>query len=47
MSELQELVQNLESQIEKGPQELLVAEAEVAQGEKLASVGLLGAWDCA
>ena len=41
MSELQELVQNLESQIEKRTQELLVAEAEVAQGEKLASVGLL------
>ena len=41
MSELQELVQNLESQVEKRTQELRVAEAEVAQGEKLASVGLL------
>jgi two-component system NtrC family sensor kinase len=38
---LQELVQTLELKVEKRTQELLVAEAEVAQGEKLASVGLL------
>lgn len=41
MIELQELVQTLESKVEKRTQELMVAEAEVAQGEKLASVGLL------
>ncbi len=41
MSELQELVQTLESKVEERTQELRVAEAEVAQGEKLASVGLL------
>jgi two-component system NtrC family sensor kinase len=41
MSEMQELVQTLELKVEKRTQELLVAEAEVAQGEKLASVGLL------
>ncbi len=39
--ELQELVQTLESKVEARTQELLVAEAEVAQGEKLASVGML------
>jgi two-component system NtrC family sensor kinase len=41
MLEMQELVQTLELKVEKRTQELLVAEAEVAQGEKLASVGLL------
>lgn len=41
MFELQELVQTLELKVEKRTQELLVAEAEVAQGEKLASVGML------
>jgi two-component system NtrC family sensor kinase len=39
--EMQELVQTLEMKVENRTQELLVAEAEVAQGEKLASVGLL------
>ena len=41
--ELQELVQNLELKVEERTQELRVAEAEVAQGEKLASVGVLAA----
>ena len=41
MSELHELVQTLESVVAKRTQDLLVAEAEVAQGEKLAAVGLL------
>ena len=41
MLEMQELVQTLELKVEKRTQELLVAEAEVAQGEKLAAVGLL------
>lgn len=41
MSELQELIQTLELKVEKRTKELLAAEAEVAQGEKLASVGLL------
>ncbi len=41
--ELQELVQTLELKVEERTQELLVAEAEVAQGEKLASVGVLAA----
>ena len=41
MLEMQELVQTLELKVEKRTQELLVAKAEVAQGEKLASVGLL------
>lgn len=41
MSEMQELVQTLESKVEERTQELLVAKAEVAQGEKLAAVGLL------
>jgi len=41
--ELQELVQTLELKIEERTQELLVAEAEIAQGEKLASVGVLAA----
>jgi two-component system NtrC family sensor kinase len=39
--EMQELVQTLEMKVEERTQELRVAEAEVAQGEKLASVGLL------
>jgi two-component system NtrC family sensor kinase len=41
MAELHELVQTLELTVEKRTQELLKAEAEVAQGEKLAAVGLL------
>lgn len=41
--ELEELVQTLELKIEERTQELLVAEAEIAQGEKLASVGVLAA----
>lgn len=41
MFEMQELVQTLELKVQQRTQELLVAEAEVAQGEKLASVGLL------
>lgn len=41
MFELQEMVQTLELKVQQRTQELLVAEAEVAQGEKLASVGLL------
>lgn len=41
MFELQELVQTLELKVEQRTQELLIAEAEIAQGEKLASVGLL------
>lgn len=39
--ELEELVLTLESKVEKRTQELRIAEAEVAQGEKLASVGML------
>ena len=41
--QLQELVQTLELKVEERTQELLVAEAEIAQGEKLASVGVLAA----
>ncbi len=41
--ELEELVQTLELNIEERTQELRVAEAEIAQGEKLASVGVLAA----
>jgi two-component system NtrC family sensor kinase len=41
MLEMQELVQTLELKVKERTQALLVAEAEVAQGEKLASVGLL------
>ena len=41
--ELRELVQTLELKVEERTQELLVAEAEIAQGEKLASVGVLAA----
>jgi two-component system NtrC family sensor kinase len=39
--ELEELVQTLESKVEQRTQQLRVAEAEVAQGEKLAAVGML------
>jgi two-component system NtrC family sensor kinase len=39
--ELQELVQTLEQKVRERTQELLVAEAEIAQGEKLASIGML------
>lgn len=41
--ELQKLIQTLELKVEERTQQLLVAEAEVAQGEKLASVGVLAA----
>ena len=41
LQELRELVETLESKVEERTQALRVAEAEVAQGEKLASVGLL------
>jgi len=41
MRELQELVETLESKVRERTQALRIAEAEVAQGEKLASVGLL------
>ena len=41
LHELKELVQTLEQKVEQRTQELRVAEAEVAQGEKLASIGLL------
>lgn len=41
--ELEDLVQTLEKRIEERTQELRVAEAEIAQGEKLASVGVLAA----
>lgn len=41
--ELQEWVQTLEQKVEKRTQELRVAEAEVAHGEKLASIGVLSA----
>jgi two-component system NtrC family sensor kinase len=40
-SELQDLVETLESKVEERTEELRIAQAEVAQGEKLASVGLL------
>ncbi len=39
--EMEELVKNLELKVEERTQKLLVAEAGIAQGEKLASVGLL------
>lgn len=39
--EMLELVQTLESRVEDRTKELLVARAEVAQGEKLASIGVL------
>lgn len=41
MMELQDLVQTLESKVEERTRALKTAEAEVAQGEKLAAVGLL------
>ncbi len=40
-AELQEMVQTLEAKVAARTEELRVAEAEIAQGEKLASVGLL------
>lgn len=39
--ELQELIQTLESKVTERTKELLEARAEVAQGEKLASIGVL------
>ncbi len=42
-SELNELIQELESKVEERSKELLAARAEVAQGEKLASIGVLAA----
>lgn len=39
--EMQELVQTLELKVAQRTQELLAAKAEVAQGEKLASIGVL------
>jgi two-component system NtrC family sensor kinase len=39
--EMQELVQTLEFKVAERTQELLAAKAEVAQGEKLASIGVL------
>jgi len=39
--ELQELIQTLESKVNERTKELLEARAEVAQGEKLASIGVL------
>ena len=41
LHELKELVQTLEQKVEQRTEELRTAEAELAQGEKLASVGLL------
>jgi two-component system NtrC family sensor kinase len=41
--ELQELVQTLEQKVEERTRELHAAEAEIAQGEKLASVGVMAA----
>jgi two-component system NtrC family sensor kinase len=40
---MQELVENLEAKVEARTRELLAARAEVAQGEKLASIGVLSA----
>jgi len=42
-AELNELIQELESKVEERSKELLAARAEVAQGEKLASIGVLAA----
>ncbi len=42
-SELNDLIQALESKVEERSRELLTARAEVAQGEKLASIGVLAA----
>ena len=41
MAGMQELVQTLESKVEERTKELRVAQAEVAQGEKLAAIGML------
>ncbi|MEI6804830.1 MAG: histidine kinase dimerization/phospho-acceptor domain-containing protein, partial [Burkholderiales bacterium] len=41
MSETQELVHTLEAKVQEKTHELQVAQAEVAQGEKLAAIGLL------
>ncbi|MGI9134523.1 MAG: HAMP domain-containing protein, partial [Rhodoferax sp.] len=41
MSETQELVRTLETKVEEKTRELQLAQAEVAQGEKLAAIGLL------
>jgi len=41
LHELKDLVQTLEQKVEQRTQQLRAAEAEVAQGEKLASIGLL------
>lgn len=41
--DMQDMVQTLELKVKERTQELLVAEAEIAQSEKLASVGLLAA----
>ncbi len=41
MSEIQELVQTLESKVKDKTEQLQFAQAEVAQGEKLAAIGLL------
>jgi two-component system NtrC family sensor kinase len=40
---VQELVENLETKVQERTRELLAARAEVAQGEKLASIGVLSA----
>jgi two-component system NtrC family sensor kinase len=40
-SEMEQLVQTLELKVEQRTKELLAAKAEVAQGEKLASIGVL------
>jgi two-component system NtrC family sensor kinase len=40
---MQELVENLEAKVQARTRELLAARAEVAQGEKLASIGVLSA----
>jgi two-component system NtrC family sensor kinase len=40
---MRELVENLEAKVEARTRELLAARAEVAQGEKLASIGVLSA----
>jgi two-component system NtrC family sensor kinase len=42
-AELNELIEELESKVEERSRELLAARAEVAQGEKLASIGVLAA----
>lgn len=41
--ELQKLIQTLELKVEERTEELRVAESEIAQGEKLASVGVMAA----